>query len=593
MRRAALWAGVIALAALAAGLARWPVAPAWVADHLNAAFGRATVLTWSAPEAATFSALPWPSLRIAEARLDGASGENLVTAPEAKVDLSLIDLMLGRVAPGGVTLASPTITFDLDRPPFVGRRGAADALAAVRGFAPLGSVSLTNGVVRVTSRRRGLDTVIESLHGRIDGLSPASRVNVDMAAVWRGAPLALSGFLDKPQRAAQGKPSAVNVAVSSSIGDLTFSGALTGGATPGAAGDLSVTSHAVSEALRLLGIAAPPVLGAADFAVSGKIKATPEEVGFDETTVSSGGQTLQGALRVAWRGGRLAVSGSLDAARLSLAPLSGPPGPMLAPDGGWSMKAVSIAPLRDFDLDLRLSVGRLDVYGVGLENVAASAFLRDGALSASLVDATVYGGRGQGELRLACDNFGYRLAVQGKLAGADLGAAGADFGRPELTGKGSAEFAVESAGRSPAEQIAGLGGKASFAVADGAFSGVNIEEALRRSQRRPLDVAKDMRSGGTAFDRATLELLIGKGVAHVVNGALVAQGLRADLQGAVDIGGQTLDLRLNAVQADPTGVSPADAARLSLDIRGPWSSPTVQAAVDANAAQPVGAPLTP
>ena len=60
------------------------------------------------------------------------------------------------------------------------------------------------------------------------------------------------------------------------------------------------------------------------------------------------------------------------------------------------------------------------------------------------------------------------------------------------------------AGRSPMALVAALGGNATFDLTQGALSGVNLEEALRRSQRRPLDVAKDMRSGGTAFERASV-----------------------------------------------------------------------------------------
>ena len=586
MRRAAIGAGfVVALTAITAGSVRWPVSPGWVAASLNAAYGRSRLLSWGEPQAATFSVLPWPSLVIVDARLDSASGANIVSSPEARVDLSPLELVLGQIAAAHVSLDSPTITFDLDRTPFVGRLGAADAMAALNGFAPLGSVNLTNGVVRVLSRKRGLDTVIESVRGRFDGLSPASTLIVDMSAVWRGGPLILSGSLDEPRRAAHGKPSAVKFAFQSPLADLTFAGALAAGAAPGAAGTVTGSSHALAEVFRLLGAPAPRVLGA-DVAISGRVKASPEDVTFDEATVTTGGQTVQGALRLTRSGGRLAISGSLDAERLSLAPLMDPPEPLLAPDGGWSRTALFAAPSGDFDLDLRLSVGLLDVFGVGLDNVAASVLLKDGALTANLVDATAYGGRGQGVLHLACDDSATHITARGKLAGADFGPAASQFGWSGLTGAGDAEFSLETDGRTPAELIAALGGAASIALAGGAVSDFNLEEALRRSRRRPLDVSKDMRSGGTAFDRATLNLLIGKGVAHIVNAALLAHGLRADVQGGVDLGSQTLNLRLNAAQTEPTGLAAPDAPHLSVVVNGPWSNPTIQPVDETDGAQP-------
>ena len=586
MRRAAIGAGVVALAAVAAGSAPWPVAPSRVAASLNAALGAPPRLTWSTPEAATFSVLPWPSLRIVKARLDDASAANVVSAPGAEIDLSPIELALGRVAPTHVALFAPSITLDLDRPLSGGRLGANDAIAAIRKFSPLGSVSLTDGVVRVTSRKRGFDSVFESVRGRFDGLSLTSRFSVDLSAVWRGAPLVVSGSLDEPQRAALGKASSLNVTIASALGDLRFGGALTAGATPGAAGELSVSSHALGEAVRLFGFTPSLRLEAADVAVSGAVKATPGDVVFDDATVTAGGQTLQGALRLARNQGRFAISGSLDSARLSLPPPPWRLEPFAAADGGWSRATFLAAPPRDFDLDLRLSAERLDVYGVGLDDVAVSALLRDGALTASLIDATAYGGHAKGELRIVCDDDASRLEARGSVAGADFGAAATDLGWPDLTGKGAAEFAIKAVGRSPAELIAGLSGDASFSLEDGAISGINLEEALRRGQRRPIDVTKDMRSGGTAFDQATVSLLIGGGVAHVLNGALVARGLSADLQGAVDLVGQGWRLRINAAQAAPVGAAPPDAPHLSLDVNGPWSTPSVQAVDETDGGNP-------
>jgi AsmA protein len=589
MRRVVLPAGFVALlaAAAVAGSVRWTLAPASIADDLNAALGPARLVSWTAPRKATFVAFPWPSLRLYEASLQDESGADRVVAPNTRIDLSLIDLALGRFAPTRIVLSAPTVTIDLDRPPFAGRFDVEEAIVAVGVLAPMASVSLTDGVVMAKSRRPERNAEFQNVQGRLDGLSLGARMSFDVSAVWRDAPITFTGSLDDPARAAEGRPSALSAAIASpELGDLKFDGTLTGGSTPSVAGDLSIASHAPAKALRLLGVRSPLILPDADIAIAGKVKAAPEDMVFDEATVTTSGETLQGALRLANRGGRLTASASLDADRLTLAPLVGPPERLISDDGGWSRKAFAVAPPKDFDLDLRLSVGRLDVYGVALDNVAASALLKDGALTANLIEATAYGGRGKAELRLACDGDAYRITTRGSLEGADVGAAASGFGWSKLTGKGGVEFAVETTGRSPAELASGLGGKALLKLADGALSGVNLEEALRRNQRRPLDLAKDMRSGDTAFEEAALDLVVDRGVAHVASGSLVAQGLRADAEGDADLGAQTLSLRVNAAQTEPTGAAPPDGARLSLDISGPWSKPIVQSAdPDAGAGQ--------
>ena len=126
MRRAVAWGSALALivALGACGFVRWPLSAVKVGDSLNAAFGASPRLHWSAPRAASFAVLPWPSLRIAGARLDDAYGVSLFTAPTARLDLSLFELLRGRFIPRRAILVSPTIMVDLDRPPFAGATGS-------------------------------------------------------------------------------------------------------------------------------------------------------------------------------------------------------------------------------------------------------------------------------------------------------------------------------------------------------------------------------------------------------------------------------------------------------------------------------------
>src|ERR1700735_3988727 len=88
MNRPLTWGLAFALSvALAAwGFMRWPLSAGKVGDSLNAAFGASPRLHWRAPQAASFSALPWPSVRIEDARLDDAYGVNLLSAPAARLN---------------------------------------------------------------------------------------------------------------------------------------------------------------------------------------------------------------------------------------------------------------------------------------------------------------------------------------------------------------------------------------------------------------------------------------------------------------------------------------------------------------------------
>jgi AsmA protein len=596
MRRAVAWGCAIAsiLALTACGFARWPLSAAKVGDSLNAAFGASPRLHWSAPQAAYFTFLPWPSLRIVDARLDDAGGVNLLSAPTARLDLSLIELLRGRFIPTRATLVSPTVTLDIDRPPFAAAAAGSSAPASVAGaLAPLSSLSLSNGFLRVVGARRGVDTLIANVRGRLDGFTVGNQLRFNLSAEWRNAAIAVAGVLSDPEAAAKGASSRFQFALDSPMAKFAFDGAVGLREKPTAEGDISASVPSIAALAAFLNTARPAVLAADDVAISGKVKAGVDTLTLGDATITSAAQTLEGAIEIAEANGRPAVSGTLASETLALEPLFGPPQRLFDPLGGWSAKPLALPPPQIFDLDLRLSASRLDVYGRKLADAAGSLLVRDGKLRMSLIDASAYGGRLNGEAALSCLGEDVKLSARGELIDADLGAAFADFGRPTATGRGAARFSIETSGVSPAAAIAALTGTAALEAADGSIIGVNLEEALRRGRRRPIDVARDMRLGGTAFDKLAVSVNFDDGRAEIERGAMTSRGMSAGLKGLIDLLGQRWALRVNAVQTDAAGAESPDAAHLRLDIDGPWTAPTVRAIGQGEGAEAVGQPEAP
>ena len=236
------------VALTACGFLRWPLSAAKVGDSLNAAFGASPRLHWSAPQTASFSVLPWPSVRIDDARLDDAYGVNLLSSPAARLNLSLIDLLRGRFIPTGVVLVSPTVTIDVDRPPFAGATGESAGPASVaRGaLAPLASLRLSNGVLRLVSAKRGLNAMIDKVQGRFDGLTVGDQLRFNLSAVWRNTPITVAGALDDPESAAKGAPSPIVFGLDSPLAKLAFDGSLALGDHPDAEGDLTASIPSIA-----------------------------------------------------------------------------------------------------------------------------------------------------------------------------------------------------------------------------------------------------------------------------------------------------------------------------------------------------------
>jgi len=592
MRRPVAWGIALALivALTACGFLRWPLSATKVGDSLNAAFGASPRLHWSAPKAASFSVLPWPSVRIEDARLDDAYGVDLLSSPAARLNLSLIDLLRGRFIPTGVVLVGPTVTIDVDRPPFAGVAGesAGPASVARRALAPLASLRLSNGVLRLISGKRGVDTRIDNVQGRFDGLTVGDQLRFNLSAVWRNTPISVAGALDDPESAAKGEPSPVVFGLDSPLGKLAFGGSLALGDKPSADGDLTASIPSIAALASFLNTQPQPVLAADDIAITAKVKGAADMLTLGNATLTSAGQTLEGAIAISNAGGRPALSGTLAAETLALMPLLGPPERVFDPSGGWSTKPFAFEPLRTFDLDLRLSAAHLDVYGLPLADAAASIIVADGKLSMTLIDAAAYGGHLQGEAGASLGRD-LKISARGELVDADLGAAIADLARPVMTGTGRAQFAVDASGASPAAAVASLTGTASLEAADGSLLGVNLEEALRRSRRRPIDVERDLRLGGTAFDKVDASLALDNGRAQIQRAVMMSHGVTVELDGSIDLAAQSWSLQVDAVQTDAAGQASQDAGRLTLDIDGPWSKPTIRAIGDGST-EPGGDP---
>ena len=177
--------------------------------------------------------------------------------------------------------------------------------------------------------------------------------------------------------------------------------------------------------------------------------------------------------------------------------------------------------------------------------------------------------------------------MHGKLAEADVGAAASDFGWPDLTGKGGGGSAIETAGRCRRSWSPGSAeGRRSISRTARSPGSIWRRPCAAASAGRWI-VAKDMRSGGTAFDRASLDVTIDKGVARLARGELRRAALRANLEGVADLVAQSLRLRLEAAQTESTGSAPPGAARLGLDIEGPWASLTIEAIEETDATDPI------
>jgi AsmA protein len=578
MRRSVKWTiAAAAVAAILAGVYRWPMASARVGAELN----RATPpigLHWRGPARVTFALLPWPTLRIVGVDLVGADGRSVLTAPEARLPLSIFALMGGRLLPVGATLDSPTALVDLDAAPALAEERAVADDSRDGGSGAWAHMRLRGGVLHIVSASRRLDTLIESLDGGLDWPRANTPLSVALVGAWRGERVTIRGHIDNPSDALSRRATGVALSVASHPLELEADGVWGGSGETSFVGALTAEIRSLSALKRLLGGDGAPFPLGDSFSLSGKAHAAGEAMTLSEAAVTASGQKFDGALTFARQADRYAVSGTLAADQLDLAALTGPPPALLTPAGAWSQTPFTYAPPNDLDLDLRLSAARLEWRDFAVADAAGSLMCKAGACTATLLEANAYQGTLKGQFSVARGARGLATQATVSLADADLGAAFADFGWSGFHGRGDVEANVRATGFAASDSILSLAGEASATLAAGAVDGISLEEALRRSQRRPLDVARDLGNGAMHFSHGRLRLTIGDGAATIDEGRFEGPGSTIDFGGLIDFANRAWQAQARAVQTDSQGAPSPDAARLTIILSGPWSAPNVSAA---------------
>jgi len=115
-----------------------------------------------------------------------------------------------------------------------------------------------------------------------------------------------------------------------------------------------------------------------------------------------------------------------------------------------------------------------------------------------------------------------------------------------------------------------LSGTASLIAHSGALAGINVEQLLRRLERRPLSGNGDFRTGRTPFDQLVLTLKIDQGQVSVDDMHLTGPAVRLSVGGQVSVPSRDLDLKGVATLASNETANEFD---LPFVVQGQWDDP--------------------
>jgi AsmA protein len=188
-------------------------------------------------------------------------------------------------------------------------------------------------------------------------------------------------------------------------------------------------------------------------------------------------------------------------------------------------------------------------------------------------ESQAFGGVLKGSLAAAKSDSGLDLKAQVQFTDVDLeGCLGELFAVRRLEGNGNVGFSFEASGASVLALTRTLNGQANITANRGALAGLNLEQLLRRLERRPLSGAGDLRGGRTPFEKLTVALKITQGTAVVEDVRMEGAAVRLGLAGSASIPSRDLDLKGTATLVSANATDRA-AFELPFVVQGRWEDP--------------------
>jgi AsmA protein len=392
--------------------------------------------------------------------------------------------------------------------------------------------------------------------------------------VWHDEPVDATISLTDFAAALEGDRSGLKFRLAGPPFKFAFDGYISYRPTLKMEGTLAADAASLRETLRWTGQQLLPGGGFGRFALKAQTNVVGGTIALSGVNIELDGNTGEGVLSF---DGRQSLQGTLAAEGLDLTPYVSTMRLLSSSERGWDTKPIALDGLEGVQLDLRLSAARVKVADAKLGRTAVAANLRDGNLAVAIGESQAFGGVVRGTFGLAKSRAGADFKAQLQFSDVDLEQClGELFGIRRLEGKGNLGVALDSSGRSIYGLTKALNGTASLISRKGAIAGFNVEQLLKRIERRPLSGSGEFRTGKTPFETLTVNLRINQGVANVDDVRMEGPSVGLALGGSASIPARDLDLRGTAsLLSISTSGTAAPAFELPFMVQGSWDDPII------------------
>ncbi len=412
----------------------------------------------------------------------------------------------------------------------------------------LGDVRLVDGQVRYVDGQAGQTYVAEAINVTVSLPSLDGPLGLDGTVTYNNEPLNLAAQVARPRDLIEGRMSAIDVKLNSTLMVASFDGqaaSQTTGTLPvSSEGMLSLDVPSVRDLSAWAGSPLPEGDGFGPMKVEGTAKAQGDVIAFKDGRLSFDDMNGQGDFALNLGGARPKFTAVLGMDKIDTRPYEGAPteespagdGPAGGQDTGanegWSEEPIDLSGMNALDADVRITVNEFTTSTLNMGRSEVTTTLDNGLLTVDLKELALY--EGGGTLFLEVNGRDPVATIRNRtkfdliqarpllndLMGSDL-----------LAGLGTMELDVTTRGRSQKDFVTALNGTGRILFNDGALYGLDLVEMVELVTR-----AKDTMK---SFNPAALQAILSTGDVSSVPALSTLQALRFSMFGGGDSGKKT------------------------------------------------------
>jgi len=495
--------------------------------------------------------------------------------------LRLLPLLMGRIEIADVVLGRPRITVRTEKGSqqtnwsallaTLARATKPDAEHSVLSFS---EIHISDGTIAIDDGERNIRETLRHVEMSLAWPSISRTFAATGQFAWRDQVVEAGLTVGDFNAALRGDSSSLKFRLSAAPLKVAFDGNISSKPTVRIDGTLAADSARLRDTLGWIGAGTPPGSGFGRFALKAAINAFDGTFALSNVNLELDGNTAEGVLSYS-NSDRNLLQGTLAAGNIDMTPYVSTFRLLASSAREWDRAPLSLGGMRKLDVDVRMSAAQVAIGGAKLGRTAMAANLRSGKLVVTIGESQAYGGLITGSFALAAEPGEPSAEVKSQMhfANVDLGSCLAQlFDLKHVDGRGHLSFSLEANGSSIDALTRTLAGTVSLTSIDGALTGLNIEQLLRRLERRPLSGTGDFRTGRTPYDRFNVALKIADGVAAADDIRLDSPAVKLRVQGTTSVPTRDLDLSGTATLIGTDGEQNFE---LPFIVRGSWDLPLI------------------